>query len=518
MRLVFFNTNSNYFDPKIVHVKTMPSWREEWSRVAKNFSNHEFFLAVMLPAMFLLDYENEEIQKAANVNCVELQGTSAEEIAEEILALNPDVAVAASFWITPYDWLGLQDAMVAKILRGRGVRTVAHSVQTQAICFDKFKTHIFLRENNFKCADAVHVNYDLFWAERKKSEVRNNVYREFILREISKLNFPVIIKATTGVSSYGMEVVPTLPAVRAYLNSKKFNSDRLIEEFLEGIQFGTEIHTVKNSDGSFSPKVFPPLMYSVNQYGITSPKQSVKLGPLNLEKFKTQDLSRELERLAKILQFEGIAQIDLVFHKNEWHIIEINPRLSGSSAAIALIKQKSLPQILAEFALGIYDARATDDAMKIEKNFCDENSQNSCDKNCEKKFRENSAKKISSASNQENSAKKNSFDFAQEKKSAQISSENSRTEFPLYLNIKFPHLSEEQMRALFALPFVKYLCQTKNDAARQFREMGFCEILFGGVFSPQELLAQLEEIKTRFPEVIEISFYETAKKMIASLM
>ena len=475
-----------------MHIKTIPSWHEEWSRVAENFSNHEFFLAAMLPAMFLLDYENEAIQKAANVNCVELRGASAEEIAEEILALNPDVAVAASFWITPYDWLGLQDAMVAEILRGRGVRIVAHSVQTQAICFDKFKTHIFLRENNFKCAAAVHVNYDLFWAERKKSEVRQNVYREFIFREISKLNFPVIIKATTGVSSYGMEVVHTLPAVRDYLNSKKFNSDRLIEEFLEGIQFGTEIHTVKNSDGSFSPKVFPPLMYSVNQYGITSPKQSVKLGPLNLEKFKTQDLSRELERLAKILQFEGIAQIDLVFHKNEWHIIEINPRLSGSSAAIALIKQKSLPQILAEFALGIYDARATDDAMKITKNFCDENSQNSCDKNCE--------------------------EISKEKFSAQISSEHFRTEFPLYLNIKFPHLSEEQMRALFALPFVKYLCQTKNDAARQFREMGFCEILFGGGFSPQELLAQLEEIKTRFPEVIEISFYETAKKMIASLM
>lgn len=465
MRLVFFNTNSNHFDPKIVHIKTMPSWNEEWNRVANNFSNHEFFLAAMLPAMFLLDYENEEIQKAANINYIELRGASAEEIAEEILALNPDVAVAASFWITPYDWLGLQDSMVAEILRGRGVRTVAHSVQTQAICFDKFKTHIFLRENNFKCAAAVHVNYDLFWAERKKSEVRSNVYREFILREISKLNFPVIIKATTSVSSYGMEVVRTLPAVRAYLNSKKFNSDRLIEEFLEGIQFGTEIHTVKNSDGSFSPKVFPPLMYSVNQYGITSPKQSVKLGPLNSEKFKTQELSRELERLAKILQFEGIAQIDLVFHKNEWHIIEINPRLSGSSAAIALIKQKSLPQILTEFALGIYDARATDDAMKIAK-------------------------------------------------TAQFVSENSRTEFPLYLNIKFPHLTEEQMRALFALPFVKYLCQTKNDAARQFREMGFCEILFGGVFSPQELLAQLEEIKTRFPEVIEISFYETAKKMI----
>ena len=489
--MVFFNTNSNYFDPKIVHIKTMPSWKEEWGRIANDFSQHEFFLAAMLPAMFLLDYENESIQKAANINYVELHGNGAAQIAQEILALNPDVAVAVSFWITPYDWLGLQDAMVAEILRERGVRTVSHSVQTQAICFDKFKTHIFLRENNFRCAPAVHVSYDLFWAERKKAEVRDNVYREFILREISKLNFPIIIKDTTGVSSYGMEVVRTLPAVRAYLESKKFNSDRLVEEFLEGIQFGTEIHTVRNSDGSVSPKVFPPLMYSVNQYGITSPKQSVKLGPLCLEKIKTQELSRELERLARLLQFEGIAQIDLVFHKNEWHIIEINPRMSGSSAAIALIKQKSLPQILTEFALGIYDARATDEAMKIAENPCGTNSQNFCDNDC---CEEGCEKKSEVASD----------------------SKKLRMEFPLYLNIKFPHLSEEQMRALFALPFVKYLCQTKNDAARQFREMGFCEILFGGVFSPQELLEQLEEIKTRFPEVIEISFYETAKKMIRS--
>lgn len=492
MRIVFFNTNSNQFDPKIVHIKTMPAWHEEWGRVAKDFPDHEFVLAAMLPAMFLLDYEGGVIQKAANVHYVELHGTGAAEIAEEILTLKPDVVVAASFWITPYDWLGLQDAMVAEIVRGRGVRTVAHSVRTQAICFDKFNTHIFLKQNNFCCANAVHVNYDLFWAERKKSEVRGNVYREFVLREIAKLRFPVIIKATTGVSSYGMEVVRTFPAVRAYLNSKKFNSDRLVEEFLEGIQFGTEIHTVRNSDGSFSPTVFPPLMYSVNQYGITSPKQSVKLGPLCSEQFKTRELSRELERLAILLQFEGIAQIDLVFHKNKWHIIEINPRLSGSSAAIALIKQKSLPRILTEFALGTYDARATDEAMKITNGYGDETPRASCNEN-----RDN------------NSETECASDF---------SPANSRTEFPLYLNIKFPHLSEEQMRALSGLPFVRYLCQTKNDAARQFREMGFCEILFGGVFSPRELLAQLKEIKARFPEVIEISFYETAKKMIASLM
>ncbi len=451
MRIVFYNSNSNYFDPKIVHIKTLPSWAETWASVKSQFPEHEFFIATMLPSMFLMDYENDSVKQADGIHYTNLKGGGAVQIADEILALRPDVAIAASFWITPYDWLALQDAMVADILRARGVTAICHPVQTEAICFDKNKTHIFLEQNNFNCAKGIYVDYDLFWCTRKKPEVRDNVYREYILSEISRLNFPVIIKDTTGLSSYGMEVLPTIGSVRSYLESKKFNSGRMVEEFLDGIQFGTEIHSVRNTDGSFTHIAFPPLMYSVNQYGITSPKQSVKLGPLTSGRFKTRELQKELERLADLLHFEGSAQVDLVFHNEEWFIIEINPRMSGSSAAIALIKQKSLPRILTELALGIQSQKPMEAPP------------------------------------------------------------------PLYLNIKFPNLNAAQMRALYDLPFVKYLCQTDNDAAKQRREMGFCEILFGGAPMPCVLESQLDEIKEKFPEIVEPSFYKTAKEMLAMI-
>ncbi|MBR5965642.1 MAG: hypothetical protein IK015_05960 [Treponema sp.] len=478
MRILFYSSCSNHFDPNIVHIKTMPSWADEWSAVAKAFPQHQFVIATMLPAMFLLDYDKEAVAKPDGVECKLLSGGGAQKIADEILALKPDVAVAASFWLTPYDWLGLQDAMVGDILRGRGVRVVCHSARTQALCFDKKATSDFLKRNGFKCADSVYVDYDLFWAQRKKSEVRDNVYREYVLRQIERLHFPVIIKDTTGLSSYGMEVLPTIGAVRGYLDSKKFNSSRLVEEFLDGPQFGTEIHCTQDQDGGGDVKalqdlnggglcvdVFPPLLYSVNQYGICSPKQSVKLGPLTLSRYKCQELRGELERLARLLQFEGSAQVDLVFHKEQWHIIEINPRLSGSSAAIALIKGKTLPRILTDFALGAAGLQAQDGGDSVPQK--------------EDLWRKNPT---------------------------------------LYLNIKFPNLNAEQMKALYQLPYVRYLCQTDNDAAKQRREMGFCEILFGGSERPQDLSDQLDDIKRRFPDIVEPGFFETAKKMLGSLL
>ena len=476
MRVVFYSSCSNYFDPKIVHIKTLPSWAQEWGAVAAAFPQHKFVIATMLPAMFLLDYDKDGVLRPDDgIERVALKGGGAKEIAQEILELRPDVAVAASFWITPYDWLGLEDAMVADILRGQGVKVVSHSAAAQAICFDKKSASDFLRANGFSCAKSVYVDYELFWAERKKSEVRHNVYREYVFRQIERLSFPVIIKDTVGLSSYGMEVVHTAGAVKNYLESKKFNSNRLVEEFLDGPQFGTEVHVTKRADGAASVDVFPPLLYSVNQYGICSPKQSVKLGPLALSRYKCDELKSELERLARLLDFEGIAQVDLVFHKDKWHIIEINPRLSGSSAAIALIKGKTLPRILTDFALAAAGQGG-------ESKNCGDEKVSAC---------------ASSAIKKDGLWKKNP---------------------PLYLNIKFPNLTPEQMEALYALPYVHYLCQTDNDAAKQRREMGFCEILIGGSPQPNDLLLQLKEIEEKFPKIIEPAFFDTAEKMIFSLL
>ena len=72
--------------------------------------------------------------------------------------------------------------------------------------------------------------------------------------------------------------------------------------------------------------MLPPYEFSVNQYGITSPKQSVKYGPCELPEV----LRDMMLKLAEGLGLCGAAQVDLILDdEGAWHIIEVNPRLSG---------------------------------------------------------------------------------------------------------------------------------------------------------------------------------------------
>ena len=110
-----------------------------------------------------------------------------------------------------------------------------------------------------------------------------------------------------GLSSFGMDVASTFAEARHILLSKKNNGDRLVEEFLDGQSFGIEVY---GTDGNYT--VSAPLINSVNQFGLTSPKQNVKLGPagvglasssqsLSSDFFHLDDLERDMIRLAGLL-------------------------------------------------------------------------------------------------------------------------------------------------------------------------------------------------------------------------
>lgn len=444
MKVVIYSTNTNSFNPALIHINSLPECAENLTLYTKKNLSLEIIVATQLPGTFLTDFDSQgNIRKAKNVSYKILQGSTVEELTQEILELNPDLAVAATYWVTPFDWLQVQDALIAELLESKGIKTLCHSTETAMVFFDKWRTHQKLKNMGMNVARAVYVHHELFWAERGKPGVKNNAYKELVLHQMEKLNFPVVIKDTLGLSSYGMDVCKTSNQAKAFLLSKKNSGDRLVEEFLEGPQFGTEIH---GTPGHYT--IFPPFMFSTNQYGITSPKQSVKLGPVTCSKYKIDELKEQLTAMAERLELKGIAQVDLVFHKEKWYIIEINPRLSGMTQTVAASTGKTAVQLLMDAAL--------------------------------------------------------------EKK--ELSPETK-----LVFDIKFPILTQEQQKALFALDSVIYLQQTFNEAANQHREMGFCEVIFGARENLSQLRQDLEDIKNRFPEIMEPVFYENAIRMMDSL-
>lgn len=437
----------------------------------------------------MLDLEGNEVkQKAECAQYVLLQKDEPLELAEEIASYKPDAVIAATFWTTPYDWLPVKDALVAEQLKSLGIKTYCHSTETAVNCFDKWRTHQTLEKLNvIEMPKAVYVHHALFINGGNRRELKHNVYRQSVIQQIKSLRFPVVIKDTVGLSSYGMDVIHSYQDALVYLNSKRNTSDRIVEEYIHGIQFGAEIYgtTEKTADGSAdnsadSYYISPVFMFSVNKYGITSPKQSVKLGPVNSEKFHISELREQLKLLAQKMHFEGAAQVDLVYSEQnaKWYLIEINPRLSGMSQTVAASVNKNIFTLLLENTLFAESARVSTTGTSS----AEQRSVFSTDTDCA-----NKTHLCTTAA----SPAKYVFDF------------------------KLPLLTGEQFESVKKFQSLKYICQTENLAARQLREQGFCEIIFGASSSLMELEQSLEQLKKEYSSLIEPVFFENAMNMLS---
>ena len=443
MKILFYSSNSNYFDYNTFKIFSYPTCKMDFEKLQNDFPQHEFFVVAELPAMFLIDIENNgTVEKSSNVKYFIFNSEekiSVKDFSKKIIEFNPDVAIPISFWVNPFDWLSIKDSLIAECLQTNGIKTFCNSSLTSQICFDKNSTYQKMQElisnnkiENLKTPKSVYVHHELFWAERNRNELKENVYKEFIFSQIENLNYPVIIKDTFGVSSYGMEVATSYNQVVSFLNSKRNNSDRIIQEYIDGLHFGTEIFSTSDfsnsTENNYSQKkhfVLSPFVFSTNKYGITSPKQSVKLGPINDEKFFISKLKKSLFQLASEFNFSGITQVDLILKKDQWYLIEINPRVSGMSKTYSVTLEKTLLEIF----MNLF--------------FFDKSDKNNFELNFEKN------------------------NFA--------------------INFKIPLLEKNKFDELSKNPNVKYLNQMENLIAKQEREKGFCQVVLNSNNSFEEL-------------------------------
>ena len=422
MRIVFYSTNSNVFNEETFKITVMPSNASAFETFCADHPDDEFFCVTQKPGTFL----PEALGGPSKIHYLP-QECDTDSFCDFTLSLKPDLALAMTFWGEPYDWLPVGDALVAEKLREHGLPVICHSVKCALDCFDKWRTHNELARLGFEVPGAVFCDHDLYFCAGSNKEVIRNVYKESVLAQVRSLKLPLIIKDTTGLSSYGMTVANTYGEVAGYLNSKRNNSNRLIEEFIKGRQFGLEIYGVP---GAYT--VLPPFEFSVNQYGITSPKQSVKYGPCEL----TDDLREMMLKLADGLGLCGAAQVDLILDdKGDWHIIEINPRLSGMSYTYAVACGRSIFELL--YTTVLEPATKVIEPVEITAEL--------------KKF---------------------------------------------VISLKLPLMSESQMKELLSLPGVKILNQTNDLAAKQEREKGFCECIIAAQEKEilQNAVARFEEL------------------------
>ena len=328
-KTVFYSTNSRMASPENVTI-VYPGRASSWDKLAEKYPDHEIYLVTQEAGRYLIDLEDGKLAGTPEkVKYIIMKPEDqVDEFAEKISSLEPDVAVALPSPTTPLDWNPIRDALIAEELEKKGIKTICHKAEAALDFFDKWRTVIKMRYNKFPIAGSRYVHNDLFNMEAEGHVV--NPYREYVIDNVRHMKYPVIIKGTTGAGSIGITVVDDPEEAVKIITDPNNNEDVLVEEFMKGEQFGTEIHGMP---GHYS--VLPPFYLSSNDSGITDPLRSVKYGPVTDEKYHIKELQKELIRLAEAFELKGSAQVDLVFSNDEWKIIEVNPRWSGMTTLTA---------------------------------------------------------------------------------------------------------------------------------------------------------------------------------------
>ncbi len=331
--------------PYTAEMTYFPRRAADWDRCATEDLSITFY--VILPGTHVVDALGGKLTDIPEkVRYVPLSlDSSTDEIADLIASDKPDVAVAVSVPEIPYDWDQVRDAVIAKKLNARGIKTIAHEPDAAMITFEKFSMNELLSQNGFHVARHLLVKSNLFFAEQDPG-ILKNIYREYVAYTLSEFHFPVVIKPDCCAGSVGLSVVKTPEEAMNILNDGDPRVDMLVEEWIRGENFGVEIYGVP---GNYL--VTPAIKFSVSEEGVTDPFASVKFGPVLDEKYEIPTLDSEMQRLAELLQLKGAAEIDLMFSEGKWFIIEVNPRYSLLTLMPASMREKSVFSPYVETAL-----------------------------------------------------------------------------------------------------------------------------------------------------------------------
>ncbi len=339
-RVVLYSSNSKRRS-KDSNCVVFPKWSTLWNNLADEYSDYDIYLVVQLNGRYFLDiYDGELISPPDKIHLEILDmEAGTDEFAQAIAGLKPDVAIAMPGPVSGLDWNSLRDASIADELKARGIETICYPLKAAEICFDKWLTHQFLEENGFNVAKAVYVHHELFFAGKNDTHSTGNVYQEMVLHKVKGLPYPVIIKGTTGSASSGIVMAHSYEEAKEHLLSENNKEDLIVEQMLKGQEYGTEIHGCK---GHYN--VLPPFMkFTTDNEDVIDPLglTTLKFGPMTGEKYHSDDLIKELTRMAELMDLAGNNNLDLMLCGDKWYIIEVNARWSGVTMLTACCEGRS---------------------------------------------------------------------------------------------------------------------------------------------------------------------------------
>lgn len=144
--------------------------------------------------------------------------------------------------------------------------------------------------------------------------------KEFLKRNDTTLEFPVLLKPLVGMGGFGIKKIYDNESLTSLLQS---DDDYIIQNFIKGFDIDMSVLCEKGKILAFT--IQKGYIFSRSQYS----------APFGVEFLFENELYEMIEKLMKKLQWSGFAHIDLMYDELEknFKVIEINPRIWGSVEA-----------------------------------------------------------------------------------------------------------------------------------------------------------------------------------------
>ncbi|MFF3878142.1 acetyl-CoA carboxylase biotin carboxylase subunit family protein [Streptomyces sp. NPDC001978] len=272
-------------------------------------------------------------------------GLSCDEIAERIVAWGADGAVSLSI----PDENSLRDAVVREKLAAHGIPMVMHGLDATCVLANKWETKQMLARYGLATPAGLLVDGDLV----RGRNVQAPAYQDFLLAKAEKLGYPLLSKPLWDCLATGVRFLPDAEALRSYL-AEPYDGNTVLETCITGELCSVEI-VGRPGHYALQPLIWkgptggaPSFVFGTVRYTAPRPGPDEHFRPV----------AERLVRMCDDFGIEGAVEVEMIYADEDYRIIEINPRVSGSTTlSIAASGDNTYTALLAVL-LGTWEQQA----------------------------------------------------------------------------------------------------------------------------------------------------------------
>ncbi|WP_031102749.1 ATP-grasp domain-containing protein [Streptomyces sp. NRRL S-146] len=240
------------------------------------------------------------------------------ELAKKVIDWSADGVVSLSI----ADENALRDAVVKRILEPVGIPMVGHSLAAVHVGSNKWETKGLLRDHGFDIPDGILVDSDVLAGRG----LRIPAYVDSILMQASDLGYPLISKPLWDCMGVGMVAISDESELQDHL-ARPHDGNFILEQCVSGEICSVE---VVGARGSYvvQPRVWqgpaeagPVFNFGRLRYAAPRPGHDEAFAPV----------AEKLQALCRALDLEGAIGIDMIYQDGRYKILEINPRVTGTT-------------------------------------------------------------------------------------------------------------------------------------------------------------------------------------------